>query len=290
MESKIANSFLTISAKIQGAELTSIKSNTTGIEYLWQALPSIWPRHAPVLFPIVGKLADGKYNYKGKTYELPQHGFARDMDFELVGENNNILTYILVSTPDTLAKFPFEFKFYVIYQLLDNQLITTYKVLNVGKDDMYFSVGAHPAYACPILPTEKFEDYYLEFEQKEVIGRYLIQNGLISQHTIPLLYNENILPLSVELFKDDAIVLKNIKSKTITIKSNKSAHSVKMNFDGFPFFGIWTKPGNNAFICLEPWLGIADTVDKKQDFTQKEGILKLEAGQSFEASYTVTFN
>ncbi len=290
MNQTIQNQFLSVSAKTQGAELTSIKSVKDGTEFLWQADPSVWPRHAPILFPIVGKLADGKYTYKGKTYELPQHGFARDMDFELVDSAEQTLAYKLVSTDETLKKYPFEFEFFVVYKLVDNQLITTYSTINKGSEEMYFSVGAHPAYTCPINADEKFDDYYLEFEEKETIGRYLIKDGLIEQETTPLLNNENILPLSVALFNADAIVLKHMKSESITIKSKKSNHYVKMDFDGFPFFGIWTKPGHDKFLCLEPWCGIADSHGKEVDFSEKEGILKLNAGESFDCSYGVFFN
>ncbi len=290
MNRTVQNQFLSVSAKSFGAELTSIKSLKSDVEYLWQADPAVWPRHAPVLFPIVGKLADGKYKYKGNTLEMNQHGFARDSEFELVESHDNSLTYSLLSNSDTYSKYPFQFEFLVIYKLAENQLITTYKIFNKGNEVMYFSVGAHPAFNIPTNEITKFDDYYLEFSTRETLGRYLIQDGLLAQNTTPFLENENIMPLSVDLFKEDAIVLKHLKSTSIAIKCRKSDFEVKMDFGQFPYFGIWTKPGFDKFLCLEPWLGIADTQKLETDFSEKEGIVKVEAGKSVEANFEVRFS
>ncbi len=289
MNQTIQNQFLSVSAKSFGAELTSVKSLKSDVEYLWQADPAVWPRHAPVLFPIVGKLADGKYKYKGNTFEMNQHGFARDSKFELVESDEDSLTYSLLSNSDTYSKYPFQFEFLVIYKLVENQLITKYKIFNKGNQVMYFSVGAHPAFNIPTNESTKFDDYYLEFSAKETIGRYLIQDGLLAETTTAFLKNENILPLSVDLFKEDAIVLKHLKSTSIAIKCRKSDFEVKIDFEQFPYFGIWTKQGFDKFLCLEPWLGIADTQKLETDFSEKEGIMKLEAGKGFEASFEVRF-
>lgn len=291
MKHSINNEYLNIKVKDRGAELTNIISVDSNLEFLWQAEHAIWPRHAPVLFPIVGKLNDGKYLYKDNTYELPQHGFARDMDFTLVRKEKDSLTFVLTSTTETLLKYPFEFEFYITYKLTGNKLITTYKVVNIGKEIIFFSVGGHPAYRCPLENGEKFEDYFLEFEKNETVGRYLIQNGTLNPTSTPLLENEKMLNLSTSLFKDDAIVLKELQSRKIALKSKKSAHTITMEFDGFPFFGIWTKPGNDVFICLEPWIGIADTESLHPTvLSAKEGIMELEANGSFEASYAVSFS
>jgi len=285
----VRNNFLEITAKTFGAELTSIKSSKTGKEHLYQADTVIWPRHAPVLFPIVGKLREGKYTYQGKIYTLPQHGFGRDMDFSLADINANSLIYSLESTEETLAKYPFAFEFLITYRLENERLITAYNVKNKGNTPMYFSVGAHPAFNILTSDAIKFEDYFIELSTKETVGRYLILDGLLTKESVPLLENDAIIPISTALFASDAIVLKHLRSKSMAIKCRKSDFEVKIDFEGFPYFGIWTKPNTNKFICLEPWLGIADSVDAVGELTEKEGIMQLPAGASFETSFSLSF-
>lgn len=289
METSIKNDFLSVKLKNAGAELTSIKSIVDQTEYLWQAHKDVWPRHAPVLFPIVGKVADNKYRFQDKEYSLGQHGFARDMDFVLVKSTDNSVCFLLESNENTLQKYPFDFKFYIEYKLEGATLITTYKVVNIGHQTMYFSVGGHPAFNCPLLADETWADYDLIFEKTEPIRRYLIKDGLIDHVAHPVELHQNVLPLHTSLFSADAIVIKNMSSKSIILKSRKSGKFVQMDFDGFPFYGIWTKPGVEKFVCLEPWCGIADSVGFNGDLTQKEGINRLEIGKEFTASYRTIF-
>lgn len=285
----IKTAALSISAKADGAELTSIASLHTGIEYLWQASPEIWPRHAPVLFPIVGKPAK-VYEIEGQDCALSQHGFARDQRFSIVKHSDNELVYRLTENEKTLQVYPYSFQFEIGYKVEGNMLLTTYTVHNTDSRKIWFSVGAHPAFNCPLLPSETFEDYYIAFEKVEPVEKHLLENGLLNGKTASVLHGDsNILPLSLELFLEDALVLKHIASKSMVLKSRKSAHYVQMDFEGFPFFGIWTKPGTNRFVCLEPWMGIADTFGKNVPFQEKEGILSLESGQSFNCSFTLVF-
>lgn len=288
MKNSILNDSLIVSAKNQGAELCSIRSLDTGIEYLWQANAAIWPRHAPNLFPIVGKM-DGKYTVDGKDYEMNQHGFARDLDFKLAQSTDTKLVYELNYSAETLKVYPYKFKFFVIYEIFDNELSVKYRIQNQDDKDIYFSVGAHPAFNVPFIVNETFSDYYLEFEKEEILGRYLIDNGLILEQSEPLLNGETRLNLTKELFLQDAIVLKNLKSKAITLKCKKSKYFIKMKFDGFNYFGIWTKPGFDKFICLEPWKGIADTKGKKTSLETKEGIIKLAKSKTVEYEYSMIF-
>lgn len=288
MISTIMNDFLVVSATTLGAELKSIRSLETGIEYLWQAHKEIWPRHAPNLFPIVGKMA-GKYTVDGKEYQLNQHGFARDMEFKLASSSDSELVYELAYSDETLKLYPYKFNFQIVYQISGNELIVKYIVKNNDNKTIYFSLGAHPAFNVPLIVGEKFEDYFLEFEDYETIGRYPIENGLIAQQPVALLDDKKKLPLTKELFLEDALVLKNMKSEQITLKSSKSRYYVKMRYRGFPFFGIWTKPGFDKFICLEPWRGIADTVGKSTSFQEKEGMLSLEVAKTSESFYSMIF-
>ncbi len=285
----IQNDTLKITSTAKGAELTGILSEANGIEYLWQADPAVWPRHAPVLFPIVGQVENGTYEVDGKRYSLPQHGFARDMEFEVFSESPEAVTYLLKNTEDTLQKYPFRFELHVTYSLDGNTLTTKYDVINTDDKEIFFSIGAHPGFNCPLTKDEKFEDYYLEFDQDETIGKHLLDGGLLSGKTERILENQNKIDVSKDVFKQDALVFKNLKSEKISLKSKTSPHFVSMEFKGFPFYGIWAKPGTDRFVCLEPWNGIASTKGSTPDFKNKEGVLKLEKGKSFSCSFDLIF-
>lgn len=285
----IQNDLFKVSATPKGAELTSILSLKNGIEYLWQADPAVWPRHAPVLFPIVGRLEDSVYQVSQKTYELPQHGFARDLPFSLVMKSEDSIVYQLLSDTSTLARYPYKFELRIQYTLLNNTLVTGYEIINRDDKDIYFSVGAHPGFNCPLTSDEKFEDYYLEFDQKETVHKHLLKDGLLSGETALLLSNENKIAVSKDLFKQDALVFKNLKSKKISLKSHTSSHYVAMEFEGFPFFGIWAKPGTDKFVCLEPWNGVTSTKGIDNGFKNKEGVLKLGAGKAFYCEFKLIF-
>ena len=284
----LENEFLTAKFKSLGAEWTSLKSKSNGLEYVWQADPEIWAKHAPNLFPIVGKVANNQYTYEGKKYDLGQHGFARDSEFQVETQEKESITFLLKSSEVSLIVFPFDFEFRIKYSLKGNSLHTKYKVSNPSKEKFWFSVGAHPAFNIPLGDGGAFSDYFIEFEKLENVGRFLIEGGLISKQTTPALINSNILPLSKELFLEDALVFKELKSTSMTIRSKKNNHFVKMDFAGFPFFGIWTKPGFDKYLCLEPWCGIADSVGGTGVLNEKEGIHSLASNESWDREFVVT--
>ncbi|QNF34248.1 aldose 1-epimerase family protein [Adhaeribacter swui] len=284
----LQNSTYQIGVQEHGAELCSFKNTQTGLEYIWQANPAIWARHAPVLFPTVGKLKNNQYTYQGKNYTLPQHGFARDFPFVLESKIENALTFLLEQSKASLANYPFNFRLYIRYQLDENALTVSYRVENPNSHDLYFSLGAHPGFTCPLFPKEQFSDYYLELEQPENLERYLLDAGLQNGATEPVpLENKKQLPLTYELFEKDAIVLKNLKSRKISLRSRNHEHGLDFLFPNYPYFGIWTKEKNAPFICLEPWHGIADSVNSSGELTQKEGIIMLPPGQDFTCAYTI---
>jgi galactose mutarotase-like enzyme len=283
----LQNDHYQVTLKEAGAELSSFRSLADNLEYIWQADPAIWPRHAPVLFPVVGKLPEGKYHYQGHTYALPQHGFARDEKFDLVNQAGHKLTFALNSSDKTLALYPFPFRLEISYSLKENSLETAYRVINTGTGDMYFSIGAHPAYNCPLLAEEKFEDYYLEFDKEETLNRYLLSEGLQNGQTQPVLAANRQLPLRYDLFDQDALVLKDMASEKISLKTTRHGHGLDFEFRNYPYFGIWTKGPGASFICLEPWHGISSRVGDSGDLTRKEGIMCLAAGSDFSCSYTV---
>ena len=281
MTTTISNSILKASIKHAGAELFSLKDNQEN-EYIWEGNPDFWGKHSPVLFPIVGTLKNNTYTINEKEYHLPRHGFARDMDFELIEKTENKAVFSLQSSEETLQKYPFEFELQLIYTLNENALELEYKVINKGKEKMPFSIGAHPAIALP----DHFENYVLLFEKEESLKYYLLENDLISSKTKILETKNNLVPLNYELFKNDALIFKTLESKSLIILNNSKPY-IKVDYKDFPSLGIWTKE-NAPFICIEPWLGYSDTDENTGDLYQKEGILTLEANKDCSAKFTIT--
>ncbi|MCW3072073.1 MAG: LacX-related protein [Bacteroidetes bacterium] len=287
MKETIENEILRVEIAHAGAELSSVFHKQQQQEYLWQGSSEWWPRKAPVLFPIVGKLNDNAYRLDGQTYSLPQHGFARDMVFSVQQQEKEKLVFSLCSGEGTLANYPFEFELLITYELKGSELSVSYEIKNPAKEILYFSIGAHPGFNCPLHAAEQFSDYYLEFEKAETLDRLLLDGGVFNGMTERVMTDTNILPLEEALFKKDAIVFKNMRSEYMILKSRRSDHSLKFSFRDFPYFGIWTKPGA-PFICLEPWCGIADNKSFDGDLTKKEGIVALQPNEHFIRSWSVT--
>jgi galactose mutarotase-like enzyme len=285
---KLENERMEVYIKNQGAELTGIKLKSNGIQYLWQADPKAWGRHAPVLFPVVGGLKNDSYRFEGKTFNLAKHGFARDMDFETVSVSDRRVEYSLKSNEETLKVYPFEFELIIAYTLDGVSLTVDYKVVNTGDRDMLFSIGAHPAFNCPLEPGETMEDYILEFETEENADTYVIDGNLISDEKLSFLKDSKIVRLSPDMFRNDAIVLENLKSKWVIMKSSKTGKFVRVDFEGFPYLGIWSKAEGAPFLCIEPWYGIGDFVDATGNLEEKKGIMKLAKGQIFSCSHKIT--
>ena len=281
---KIANKNITASFKIKGAELTSLTKG--GQEYIWQANPKHWGRHAPVLFPFVGKLKKDQFKYQGQSFSLGQHGFARDMEFEIVSHDSDVVSFKLDSNPDTLKVYPFRFSLVITYELIGSSLKTSYSVTNNGKDAMWFSIGGHPAFNCPMSKEENRADYWLEFEYAENLEAHLIDGGLISDQKEKIDLLENKLPIRTDLFDKDALVIKDFKSRFITLASSRGRW-LTFHLAGFPYLGIWSKNQESPFVCIEPWYGHADNIDHNQELTAKEGIMSLKQKETFGCHYIV---
>ncbi|MEQ8469589.1 MAG: aldose 1-epimerase family protein [Marinoscillum sp.] len=281
---KIANQYISASFKPKGAELTSLKKN--GQEYLWQANPRHWGRHAPVLFPFVGKLKKDQYHYRDKIYEMSQHGFARDHEFNLIEHTGDQVSFELKSSDQTLKIYPFSFSLVISYRLEDSALRTSYKVFNAGKSEMYFSIGGHPAFNCPMSAEELRSDYRIKFDQAENLETHLLDGGLFSGQTEPLKMEDQRLPITDHLFDKDALVFKNLKSQKVSLQS--SDHNwLTFHFEGFPYLGIWSKSSESPFICIEPWHGLAGSSAHSMNLIVKEGIKTLPSKEYFECSYLV---
>lgn len=285
----LENEKFKIIANNHGAELSSISSKEDGTEYLWNGNKKYWGYHAPVLFPIIGKVKGGIYRVDGKEYNLPQHGLARVREFELIEKSENKLVFELLYSEETLKIYPYKFSLKITYSLVEDGVITAYTVENKDDKDIYFSIGAHPAFMCPIKGGELIDDYYFEFNEKETVNKMPInKEGYIKRETVKCLNNSNIINLSFDVFKNDALVFNDLKSNKISLKSVNHDRYVTMDFTGFPYMGLWTKPTGAPFVCIEPWYGHADFEDFDGELKDKDGIQKLEVGEVFNASYTVT--
>ena len=269
MKTVIKNTFLTATINNFGAELCSLKDNLNK-EYIWEGDPEFWGKHSPILFPIVGTLKNNSFDYDGKKYHLSRHGFAREMEFELIEKKENSATFSIQSSEETLKVYPFKFELQIIYTLEKNNLSIAYKVINKGKLQMPFSIGAHPAFALP----GNFENYAIQFEKEEPLQYYLLENDLISNKTKKLEAVEEQIPLTYQLFENDALIFKTLKSKSLTIIENKKPF-LKVSFEDFPSLGIWTKM-NAPFLCIEPWFGYSDTGENSGNIFEKEGVQILK--------------
>ncbi len=283
----LENEIMSVKVKSRGAELTSIMTKTDNCEYLWQGDPKFWNRHAPVLFPIVGKLLDNQYIYDGNVYSLNQHGFARDMDFILLESTQTKAIFELKGSEEAYKNFPFQFGLKISYTLRNNCIDVSYSVHNADDKTMYFSIGAHPAFNWPLTAGDNYENYIIEFEKRETKTTLLLNNGLLSLEESLLLNEEQEIKLTKELFKNDALIFKDLKSQSVSYKSKTSEKSVTVDFKGFPYLGIWSKPEGAPFICIEPWYGVADTITSKKDISQKEGIQVLNKNESFYCQFSI---
>lgn len=280
MNTTISNKTLAASIKHAGAELFSLIDNQKK-EYIWNGNPDFWPKHSPILFPIVGSLKNDTYTFNEKEYHLPRHGFARDMVFNLLEKTESSATFSLEYNDETLQKYPFKFELQIIYQLEENKLQIAYKVINKEETQIPFSIGAHPAFALP----EDFSNYSIQFEKEEKLKYSLLEDGLISNRTEILETTENGVSLNYKLFENDALVFKTLESNSLTILENSKPY-IKVDFEDFPNLGIWTKE-NASFICIEPWFGYSDTIEKSGDLFKKDAILILEANKTFNTSFDI---
>jgi galactose mutarotase-like enzyme len=285
----LQNDILKIAVKKTGAELCEISSVKNNTAFMWHADPEIWGSYAPNLFPIIGALKVNTYIFEDKKYTLPKHGFIRNNnDVALHEETENSLTFKLIYNDDLLKVYPFKFEFYITYTLKNNTIEVLHTVKNMDSKTMYFSVGGHPAFKCPVFENENYDDYFLEFEHTENSKTHLInmENGLISSKKKSVFNDSNTLPLKHDLFNEDALIFKDLKSKKVTLKSKISGEIISVSYHDFPYLGIWAKPTGN-YVCIEPWLGIADNESTNQDFKQKEGMITLDANKTFKAAYFI---
>ncbi len=270
----------------KGAELYSYKIN--GEEFIWERNPEFWGGSSPVLFPFVGILKSGKYTFDGKEYEIStRHGFARDNNFDLIEKGENFLKFKFSSNEETLKKYPFKFDLFLTYIINGDTLEIKYEVINKNAGEMYFSLGAHPAFALKLNENIKLNDYFLEFEKEETAQIYKLVNACVLNEKQDYLKNEKIIRLNETIFDDDAIIFKNLKSNKVTIKCDKTDKKISVNYEGFPYVAFWSKHAA-PFVCIEPWFGITDFESCSGKLEEKEGIVKLPENNNFTAKLLIT--
>jgi galactose mutarotase-like enzyme len=283
----LENDFLKIHINLRGAELSSLLNKQNGLEHLWQGDPSVWSFQAPNLFPIVGSCINNELLIDGIKYPLKRHGFARNSPFELVHQSASEVKFRLVYSESSLKIFPFKFAFEITYSLEESMLAINYQVQNLDNRTMHFSLGAHPAFNIPFYQNEQLSDYYIEFSDDNCLEKHLLNSdGYFTAQTQPVALVSNKLQLTPDLFKSDALVFKNLKSREVQLKSYKSENYITVSFPDFTSLGIWA-PLGAPFVCIEPWLGYADTQGELKEFCLKEGILSLDSSKFFEAKYII---
>lgn len=284
----LENEEIKISVSNYGAELHSITLQKENTEYLWNGNPEYWKYHAPILFPIVGKTKDLKYRIDGQEYKLPAHGLARISEFDLIEKTDNYIAFELKYSEESLKAYPYKFSLIIAYEIKDNCLKVMYEVENIDNKDIYFSIGGHPAFMCPIEKNESLEDCYLEFNKVESTPVSRVNKDVyLLRKTKEFFKNENILQPSKELFKDGLLMFKNLKSNRVTIKSRKNKKSLSVEFDGFPYLCIWTLETGAPFLCIEPWFGHPEYEDFTGEFKDREGTVLLKIGEKFNCAYKI---
>ena len=282
------NEKLRVQISDHGAELSSIYDKAADREAVWIGDPAFWNRHAPVLFPFVGKVNGGFYTHKGIKYPMGQHGFARDKEFACMENTENKTVHRLVSTDETKKVYPFDFAFTVTQKLSGRTVTVIWEVENTGEEDLYFSVGGHPAFNCPLKEGEKQEDCQLVFDTEgPLTSSILNEEGALCPRTKILNLFGKCLKLEEHLFDEDALIIENHQAQRIGLADADGKVYLEVEFDA-PLFGIWSPAKKHApFVCIEPWYGRSDREDFDHILENREWGNELEPGDIFEKDYKI---
>ena len=289
MQYEISNGIISIAAVLEGAELVSLKKGD--IEYLWQADPAVWNRSAPNLFPFVGKLNGGVYRYEGKTYPMTPHGFARDVEFALSKRTDTYLQFTLSDTDETRKVYPFPFLFEITYTITGSTLTQSWRVTNTGKRAMYFSLGAHPGFMCPVQGG-KLTDCSIRFSGVKKIERISAHTinaaGLVQERTDSLSLSDGEVRITADMFSHDALIFENSGIKAVTLLDKSKKEFVRVDFDT-DVFGLWSPQERGApFLCIEPWYGRCDRAGFSGELSEREWGNELAPSAVFERSFSIT--
>ncbi|QNQ80467.1 aldose 1-epimerase family protein [Lactobacillus sp. PV034] len=291
MDYQIKNNNLTVTISNQGAEVQSIKDNKSGREYIWQANPDVWGRHAPVLFPIVGRLKNDQYSYQGKVYNLGQHGFARDSVFEVKEQGTDYISLVLKSNEKTFLVYPFAFELILNYRLDQNTVREEFIVKNLDNKTMIFGIGGHPGFNLPTDANIHKDNYYFKFSPAINHIKIPLKAPLLDWEEKSEDDTHRLLQISNLMFKDDAWVFELKDRNKVTLACNKNAYQVDVAMDNAPYVGLWSQyPTTADYACIEPWWGIADTIDASGNLEDKKGMNHLPAGETWKNGFNITFH
>lgn len=289
MQYTLTNDEVAVTLGSFGGQLNSIKKD--GIEYLWQADPTYWKGQAPVLFPICGSLRDNKAQVgEGLTTEMPRHGLIRKQEFACAAHDEGSATFRIESTDAMYEAFPYRFAVSIRYALEGSRIAVRFTVENRDEKPMPFQIGGHPAFNCPLVEGETYEDYELQFAEVETctIPENLPDSGLINMaNRRALLTGTNVLPLSNDLFHVDALTLDELKSRSVKMVSKKSGRGVELSFADFPYLILWSTANDGPFLAMEPWSGLSTCSDEDDVFEHKRGVRIVEPGQSAELGFSI---
>lgn len=283
----LKNQEITIKIASLGAELKSLVENKTGTEYMWCGDPAYWKRTSPILFPVVGAYQNNESRYRGKTYALPQHGFARDMEFKLLSQEEDSIRFVLEDTEATRAAYPFAFRLEIGYEIAGRRLNVFWRVYNPAAEAMYFSIGGHPAFRCPLKDGQAQTAYTLAFDVPGPLKSRLLGKGGVSDafKTYPL--KDGRMRITEDLFDKDALIIENHQAQAVSLVNPEGEVYLTVSFDA-PLFGIWSPPRKQApFVCIEPWYGRADHEMFQGELDQREWGNELAPGETFGASYEI---
>lgn len=277
----LKNAYVTVSLQERGAELKSLIYN--GTQYIWEGRSEVWSASCPLLFPICGGLKNDKYTLDGREYTLEKHGYIRFEDFTVEKLTDSSVVFLHTANDETKRQFPFDYTLQVTYTLHEKTLTVDYTVTNRSSRTMYFSIGSHEGYYTP----EGIEDYDVLFPQRETLNSYVLYGNLLSEQQLPIIKEQSYLPLYDKYFTVDALVFKDLKSRSATLRNRKTGRAIRVDFPDDKYFLLWHKP-QSPYICLEPWSGIQDTVGSSYDITEKEGIIALDAASVYTHTHALT--
>lgn len=285
---ELKNDVIAISIDSHGAELKSLKKLATGTEYMWCGDAKYWGRTSPVLFPFVGSLKNKEYRTKGRTYPMCQHGFARDMEFELLSTTEDEIWFVLKSNEETLAKYPYEFILKLGYRIKDSEVQVLWQVENPGQEALPFSIGGHPAFNCPIEDDTRQSDYFLDFgDVSEIISTRPGDQGLATGCMDVYGLTDGKLALTENLFDHDALIIEDNQTKEVSLCRKDGTPYLTVRMEA-PLFGVWSPPGKQApFVCIEPWYGRCDSEYFDGTLKEREWGNLIDPGEVWNAFYTI---
>ncbi len=285
----IENEAVRVTVADMGAELMSLVLKSNNTEYLWQGDEKYWTGRATNLFPICGRLTDGKYTYQGNEYEMVLHGFAKKSVFSVIEQKKDSIVFSLRANEETLKIYPFDFELFITYTLCESTVRESYRVINHGLERMYFALGGHPGFNLPLEEGCSFEDYSVAFAQEKPAKELVMEACYMTEETVPArLKDGKVIELTHSMFDKDAIFLQDMDT-CVTLKAKKGQKSVTLRYPDMKYLGLWHKPKTAApYVCIEPWLSVPAYYQKVDDLETKRDMLPLEAGASYETYIEIT--